>query len=243
MYQLIAHRGASSEAPENTLAAVRRALEIGVDCIEVDVHLSHDGHPVVIHDPVAGRTAWGAAGKRISEMPLAEIKGLDAGSWFGASFSGEPVPTLDELLQIPRASTGLMIEIKRGHTALERLGSAVIKSIHASPQDLLMVGSYSAALLLHMQKKAPALALAGIVENQHLLNSFQGLKLKRMVLWYKLLSPYLVANLHDEGLEVWTFTVDDLKVAQFLLSIGVDGIITNNPRFMKEALKNGSSFY
>lgn len=237
-YKLIAHRGASSEAPENTSAAIKRALEIGVDYIELDVHLSQDGHPIVIHDAVLGRTTRGAEGKRISELTLAEIKKLDAGSWFSEAHAGEVIPTLDEILKIPRGDTGLMIEIKRGHLAFERLNAAVLKSMRAAviQKSPLLLGSFSAALLYHMHAEDPNLSLAGIVEDINLLSSFQPLPLKRMVLWYKLINPALVNTLHEEGQEVWAFTVDDLEVAKFLLSIGVDGIITNKPQYLKDSL-------
>lgn len=235
MTKLIAHRGASSEAPENTLSAIQRALEIGVDCIEIDVHLTADEQLVLIHDAVIGRTARGAVGKRIASMTLSEIQKLDAGSWFGESFKGEKVPTLDQLLELERGSTGIMIEVKHGHAFPEPLAAALVKSFRAAPkQDGLIVGSFSVLLLEAVQKLDLEIPLMGIVEKKPLLTSFDHLNLKYMALWYKLINPPLLAVSHDAGQKIWTFTVDDLKTARFLISIGIDGIITNKPRQLKE---------
>lgn len=235
MIQLIAHRGASSEAPENTMSAIRQALEIGVDCVEIDVHLTADGKLVLIHDAIIGRTAWGAAGKRIADMPLSEIQKLDAGSWFGAQFKGETVPTLDQLLQLDRKATGIMIEVKHGHAFPEPLAAAIVKSFRSAPkQETLIVGSFSVLLLEAVQKMDPDIPLMGIVEKKPLLTSFDHLNLKYMALWYKLINPPLLDACHEAGQKIWTFTVDDLNTARFLMSIGIDGIITNKPRQLKE---------
>lgn len=235
MTKLIAHRGASSEAPENTLSAICRALEIGVDCVEIDVHLTADEQVVLIHDAVIGRTAWGAAGKRIADMTLSEIQKLDAGSWFGDTFKGEKVPTLDQLLKMDCGSTGIMIEVKHGHAFPEPLAAAIVKSFHSScRQDTLIVGSFSVLLLEAIQKMDPDIPLMGIVEKKPLLSSFDHLNLKYMALWYKLINPSLLDACHEAGQKIWTFTVDDLDTARFLMSIGVDGIITNRPRQLKE---------
>lgn len=104
--KLIAHRGASAEAPENTLAAFRRALEIGVDGIELDVYVSRDGVPVVVHDPELPGLG------KVEELSLADIRKFDAGGWFDRRFAGEKIPTLDEVLKLPLGKTFLMIELK-----------------------------------------------------------------------------------------------------------------------------------
>lgn len=224
---LIAHRGASSEAPENTFSAIQRALQIGVDAIEIDVHLSRDGHLIVIHDANISRTTNAPADKKISEMSLAEIKTLDAGSWFSSSFANERLPTLTEVLAIDRGPTELMIEVKRGHADLDHLAEAVVKTL-AAAQNIL-VGSFSSKLLEKVQKLNPKLPLIGIAEKEELLESFDKLNLKKMALWYKITTPALIKKYS----QVWCFTVDDMKTAQFLTSIGVAGIITNRPGEMK----------
>ena len=105
-----AHRGASSRAPENTLAAFEEAIGLGVDAIELDVHLSADGIPVVIHDEWVDRTTDGHG--LVSALTFGALRGLDAGAWFDRRFRGERIPSLDEALDLTRERCGLNIEIK-----------------------------------------------------------------------------------------------------------------------------------
>lgn len=108
---VIAHRGFSGMAPENTLVAFGQALELGCDAIECDVHCTADGHVVIMHDATVDRTTDGSG--PIAGMTLAELKRLDAGSWKDAAYAGEPVPTLAEALQLIGGRAGLIIEIKQ----------------------------------------------------------------------------------------------------------------------------------
>ncbi|HEY8531638.1 MAG TPA: glycerophosphodiester phosphodiesterase family protein, partial [Limnochorda sp.] len=110
---ILAHRGASAEAPENTLAAFRLALEQGADGFELDIHRTRDGHLVVCHDERVDRTTDGTG--FIGSMTLAELKKLDAGRWFDARFAGERIPTLDEVWALVEEAGGirlLNIEVK-----------------------------------------------------------------------------------------------------------------------------------
>ena len=106
----IAHRGASGSAPENTAAAFERAIRIGVDAIEVDVHGTSDGRVVVLHDPTLDRTTdrcgW------VREQTLEQIRHADAGAWFGREFRGEQVPQLEEAIEMTRHRALLLVEIK-----------------------------------------------------------------------------------------------------------------------------------
>jgi glycerophosphoryl diester phosphodiesterase len=110
--RIVAHRGASIDAPENTLAAFRRAWELGVECVELDVRLTRDGAVVVIHDDTTARTA--GVDRPVAAQTLAEIRALDAGAWRGARFAGEKIPTLAEAIAtIPSGGT-LFVELKTG---------------------------------------------------------------------------------------------------------------------------------
>ena len=109
---MVAHRGASAEAPENTLAAFRLALQQGAPAVECDVHLSADGCPVVIHDETVDRTTNGKGA--VVGLTRAALRGLDAGSWRGPRFAGEPIPTLEEALELCAGRARLFIEIKMG---------------------------------------------------------------------------------------------------------------------------------
>ncbi|NMC71778.1 MAG: hypothetical protein GYA57_17165 [Myxococcales bacterium] len=116
---VIAHRGASAYAPENTLAAFRQARDLGADWFELDCTLSADGHVVVIHDDTLDRTTSGHG--PVEALPLAELQRLDAGGWFGPEFAGEPIPSLDAALALGDETTGVYVEVKRcpGDESLE----------------------------------------------------------------------------------------------------------------------------
>src|SRR5690554_2404438 len=111
---IYAHRGASAYAPENTGAAFRKALDMKADGIELDVHLSKDGHVVVIHDEKVDRTSNGKG--LIRDLKLDELKSLDFGAWFSSEFAGEPIMTLDEVLSLLDGWDGILnIELKSGY--------------------------------------------------------------------------------------------------------------------------------
>lgn len=227
---IIAHRGASAEAPENTLSSIRKALEIGADFIEIDVHLSRDGIPVVVHDPHLERTTNLQKKERVNDWDLARIKSLDAGRWFHSDFAGERIPTLEEILSLDLGNTGLMIEIKKGHSSLSTLVNEVINRLNNANGKQIIVGSFSAHILELFKNKAPHIELMPIIKDFHMLPVMQKLEFKTITLYYKMVTPYLVSNFHESGKSVWAYTVDNPKIAEFLKSIGLDGLITNNPR-------------
>ncbi|MGH2352028.1 MAG: glycerophosphodiester phosphodiesterase, partial [Chloroflexota bacterium] len=109
---IVAHRGASGLAPENTLAAFRLALDLGAPAVECDVHLAADGAPVVIHDPRVDRTTSGSGDVRA--LTLDHLRRLDAGSWFSARFAAERIPTLDETLAVCTGRARVFVELKVG---------------------------------------------------------------------------------------------------------------------------------
>jgi glycerophosphoryl diester phosphodiesterase len=109
-FMVIAHRGASSYAPENTLAAFDLALDLGYGHLELDVDLTRDGHIIVMHDETVDRTTNGT--EPVRSQTLAELRALDAGAWFGAQFAGERVPTFAEVLERYRGRVHLHTELK-----------------------------------------------------------------------------------------------------------------------------------
>jgi glycerophosphoryl diester phosphodiesterase len=134
---VIAHRGASAYAPENTLAAFRAARELGADWFELDCTLSADGEVVVIHDDTLDRTTSGRG--PVDALTFAELQRLDAGSWFGPEFAGEPLPSLAAALALGDAATGVYVEIKRerGDEALEAELAALLGGGRALPDPAL----------------------------------------------------------------------------------------------------------
>ncbi len=150
--RIVAHRGASHEAPENTLAAFRRAWELGVECVELDVHLTKDGEVVVMHDPNTRRTtghdSW------IAERTLAELKQLDAGAWKSEAFVGERIPTIQEVIAtIPRGRT-LFIELKSGLDTVPAVARA-IRAANPEPRAHLALQNFNAEGLVALAKELP----------------------------------------------------------------------------------------
>ena len=135
----IAHRGASSEAPENTLAAVRRAVQLGADMVEVDVQRTHDGVLVLMHDATLTRTTDAAlvfpdrAPWSVADFSYADLRRLDAGGWMSSRYAGEPVPTLLDVLRLLQGTrTGLLLEVKMPELH-PGIAADVVSTLHAVP--------------------------------------------------------------------------------------------------------------
>ena len=227
----IAHRGASAVAPENTLAAFEKAEALGADGVELDVRLCADGVPVVIHDASVDRTTGGSG--RVADMPLTQLKELDAGSWFGPAFSKEPIPTLTETLETVGGKLILNIELK-GEGLLNRgLVRAVVDVIrkHGLGKRVLL-SAFNPFTLRRVQKIAPQLPTALLYASASLPH-FASLIARRP---YAALHPHVAAlsaehvdriRRHNHRIHVWT--VDDPREMRRLIRWDVDGIITNVP--------------
>lgn len=217
-YALIAHRGASHEAPENTLSAIKRALELPVQAIEIDVHLSKDLIPVVIHDETLLRTTGSPL--KVADLTLKELKELDAGRWFSPHFKGEKIPTLEEILALPFHGKQLMVELKE----IEGPKSAFVHIVHelTKHHSHIFLGSFSPEILKEALKKSHP--LIGIAEDWQNYNAFREMGIQHFAL-----DQALITNpFKDSGL-FWSFTVDCHLEAKRLHSLGVHGIISNNP--------------
>jgi len=160
---VVGHRGSSGTAPENTLASFRQAIEAGVDMIELDVRMTKDFHLVVIHDRTVDRTTGGHGA--VSAKSLQELKLLDAGSWFGARYRGEQIPTLREVMDILPARVGLNIEVKtdgdtRPGRALEE--SLVLILREQRMQGPCLVSSFDHRHLRRLHQLDPELLLGAL---------------------------------------------------------------------------------
>ena len=228
-----AHRGASAVAPENTVAAFRTAEAAGADGIELDVHLSRDGVPVVIHDETVDRTTDGHG--RVAAMPLEQLRQLDAGTWFSHSFAGETVPTLEEVFAWAADRLRLNVEIKAVPAGL-----AVIELLRAYPLARVLISSFDHALLERLRLQNPDLPLAFLVETR-----FWGRAVRRAVSCraesvhprYDLLSRPLMAACRQHGLAVHCWTVDRPDVCNSLRRLGAAGIFTNDPALITRHLR------
>lgn len=236
---IIAHRGNSSEAPENTLPAFRSAAEIGVSFLECDVHLSKEEIPVIIHDHLLFRTTDNPNPIAIDDLSLEQIKALDVGLWFHESFRGQEVLTLSELLDSPLNEANLMLEVKEGSAPEARLAEAVVDDLlrHSEkpPNRNIIVGSLSPEVLKHVKELAPrqpTIAIIGNIENIHQYPDPDIYALNNNVI-----SEALIKEIHQEGKKVWIWTVDEPEEMIRLINMDVDGIITNKPRLLKELLQ------
>lgn len=235
-FKLIAHRGASAEAPENTLVAMHQAVEIGVDFIEFDVRLTRDGIPVIFHDASLARTTTSRKALHICDLNFEQIRELDAGSWFDPKFSGEKIPTLEEVLQAKFKPSRLMIEIKSSYQPASKITEKTLEVIEKTKfnPDSFVIGSMSLSIIEELQRQAPHLNIIGIAEKAQNIAIFLERNINLMALWYKLLDPSLIEFLHKRNVEVWSFTIDDPKVASSLQACSIDGIITNHPRVIRQ---------
>ncbi len=220
-----AHRGASALAPENTLAAFRVAEAAGAAGLELDVQLSRDGVPVVLHDATVERTSDGRG--PVAELPLAELRQFDAGSWFSTAFAGEKIPTLQEILVWGGSRLRFNIEIKDSAA-----GQAVLDLSRLYRQASIVVSSFDHDLLRRLRRRAPQLPLAFLWEQPDWLNAVEraaACAAESFNPRYDCLSADLVAACHHRGMAVYPWTVDKDEDFEECRRLAVDGIFCNDP--------------
>lgn len=239
-----AHRGAAARAPENTIAAFEEAIRLGVDAIEMDVRLSADGVPVVMHDDRVDRRTDGRGS--IRTMTLAEIKRLDAGSWFARRYRGERVPRLSEALECIRGRCGLNLEIKAwlslGRLPLARrymtreefrpVAAAVAREIGASGfRGFLVISSFSRAALETLRAAMPRAPLGLVVRRsmRGLHPAHRDLGLCAVHPHVRLATPRRFRAAHGLGLAVFAWPVNDPTEMQRLTALGADGLMSSDP--------------
>ncbi|MFD8015492.1 glycerophosphodiester phosphodiesterase family protein [Streptomyces sp. NPDC058955] len=228
---VIAHRGASSAAPENTLAAGEVARRAGVEWIENDVRPSRDGVPYVIHDATVDRTTDGTGAVR--ELTSARLDALDAGSWFAPSFAGARVPTLAAQLADLRERGGrLLLEIKGPHSEAEV--ARIVRDVRGQRMtDRVLVQSFDAVSLQYVRELAPELPRALLRDRLDAdpVAVARDLGLASYHVSDKGLAarPGAVAELHAAGVAVNVWTVDAPARWRALAELGVDGVITDRP--------------
>jgi glycerophosphoryl diester phosphodiesterase len=233
----IAHRGASGYAPENTLAAFRRAVAQGVTFIETDLHLTRDVHFVAIHDDTVDRTTSGRG--PVKQLTLAEIRKLDAGAWFASEFIGERVPILEEILDFSRKHDVVFyLELKSdGFWGGEH---ALISALRDSGEiQRMVIISFDPAILANLRKLEPLL-MTGILSDGQLANPFeQALEIgaRQLVLRGDLLTPNLLQEAHRRDIQVVCWTVNQPAHMRLLASAGVDGIMSDYPDRLLASLK------
>jgi glycerophosphoryl diester phosphodiesterase len=222
---LYAHRGASAEAPENTLVAFRRALEVGADGIELDVHLSADGVPVVIHDDTLERTTDGYG--PVAAQSQDSLARLDAGAWFAPAFAGEELPTLEATLRLLAGRLRLNLEVKEA-----RAGVAVLDLLRYFPRADAVVSSFDYGLLVRLRQIAPELPLAVLQDAGNWHRALARAEALRACAFHPradLVNRPLIAACRRRHLPVYAWTVDDPGLARSLTRMGIAGLFTNDP--------------
>jgi glycerophosphoryl diester phosphodiesterase len=233
-FTILAHRGASLQAPENTLAAFRAARAVGADGIELDVHLSADGVPVVIHDETLERTTDGRG--RVDERTLIQLQQLDAGSWFDPAFAGEPLPTLEQVLDWAGDRLRLNVEIKAAAA-----GRAVLDLLAGFPRARVLVSSFDHALLAALHEREPRLPLGFLVDTPFWRRALARAAACRAASLHPrvdLVSRPLLTACRRAGQAVYPWTVDAPEPARRLRSLGVAGLFTNDPAGLARALRS-----
>ena len=232
--QVIAHRAGAALAPENTLAALECAIQIGADIAEVDVQMTKDGVVVAMHDDSLERTTdlcccvW--------EANWATVRQADAGSWYSVNYAGEKIPTLEELLLAAKGRIQLMIEIKcTGHE--QGVVEKVVPMIQsAGMEQECTIGCADISLLRLSKTLAPELETVhiGAVAD---LDLYALDYVDRYSLPIKTLTNESVARAKSEGKKIYTWTIDTEEEIRTALNCGVDGFVTDNPPLAMELLQ------
>lgn len=232
--KIIAHRGASAYAPENTLASFKKAYELGARWLEFDVVLTRDQVPIIFHDATTTRTT-DTPDLLISELTLSEVKKLDAGRWFSPEFAGEAIPTLEEvLLFMLKHNMQANIEIKSAphqEAKTSVLALEVLKT-YWSHAPFPLISSFSETSLQAARDTDPHIPLAFIQDTweEKTASILESLSCVCINLNYQHLSgSELIKSIKNRGYSVLCYTINDAKTAKNLFQWGVDGIFTNHP--------------
>ena len=227
----IGHRGAAGHAPENTLASIRKAANLGARWVEFDVMLSHDGIPILMHDNTLNRTTNGKG--PISAQSLNDLRTLDAGSWFDESFADEPIPTLAETLLLAEAlGLGCNVEIKPAPETSEETAKAVIEVVNSSqiPFSIIM-SSFSETVIGTLHKylfdTPRGLLVNKVPEDWH--SKLQKWDCFSLHCNHKYLSQDQAKSIKSADYHLLCYTVNDPERAALLFNWGVDAIFSDYP--------------
>ncbi len=234
----VAHRGASGYAPENTMAAFSKAVELKSDYIELDVQLTKDGRLAVIHDTTVDRTTIGTG--LVGNLTFEQIRALDAGSWFGPEFAGEKIPLLEEVLDKFRGKVGILIEIKSPslYPGIEQKVANALKqrNMDRPKNEKIIVQSFDFHSMKRFHKLLPDVPIGVLT---YLDEEVTDAMLEEFKAYADFVNPSLslvnkslVDKIHAMDMRVMAWTVRSRSVVDPLLQAGVDGIITDYPDYI-----------
>jgi glycerophosphoryl diester phosphodiesterase len=226
-FLVIAHRGASSYAPENTVAAYDLALEMEVRHIELDVELTSDNQVVVIHDDTVDRTTDGTG--PVTSYSLEALKSLDAGAWFDPQFSGQRIPTFEEVLGLYKGRLHFHTEIKGRSPTLARHTADVIRK--QGVEEQVTITSFQYERLREMRTYAPELPAGWLVRevNDTIIAQAHEIGLSQLCPQANTVTPELVYRLHAEGLFPRAWGVTNKELMAQVVHAGADGMTVNFP--------------
>jgi glycerophosphoryl diester phosphodiesterase len=226
----MAHRGASAYAPDNTIEAINKAFELGADGIEIDVQMSRDGELFLFHDwdleKVTGDKAL------ITSKTMAEIKKIDAGSWFSSKFAGIKLPTLEEAFDAVPKGKIVNIEIKKTSVDTREVEDKVVKCVRdMGMTERVIISSFNHKTIAKIEKidseiKTALIIASMLINPVRYLSSFRCYSL-HPVFYYA--DADLINELHDNNIKIYPWVVNDAGYARVLTDAGCDGIITNYP--------------
>jgi len=233
--KIIAHRGASFEAPENTVASAKLAWEKGADAVEVDIYLSKDNKIICIHDSNTKRTT--GQDHKISETESNVLRTLDAGSFKDEKYKGEKLPYLDEIIRTVPRGKELVVEIKCGSEVLPYLAEVVRKYQNNIKFTFI---SFSYETIADTKKMFPGNSCYWLCSNAGLFEkTFEKVSpagLEGVSLSWSIINENVIRKASDLNLEVYSWTVDDPAEAKRLITLGVKGITTNRPGWLNEQI-------
>ena len=223
---IMGHRGAKALEPENTLLSIKRAMEIGVDAVEIDVQLTKDKEVVVIHDSTVDRTTNGKG--PVGSYTLEEIKKLDAGK-------GEKIPTLKEVIEFVKDKVGLIIELKEEGTEDKVVGLINKHSLYGGAY-VISFWHMAVKRVKEMDSRIKTgVLLVGCPVDACIARSASA---DALVMNYAFVSKGLVDKAHQEGLKVFIWNIDDRDMLKPYVDMGVDGIGSNDPRVLVEYFRS-----
>jgi len=229
---IVAHRGAAGKAPENTLAAVRQAIEDETDWVEIDVQETADGRVVVVHDSDFMKLS--GVPLKIWEGSFEQVREIDVGSWFGAEFADERVPTLREVLEAARGRAGVVIELKYyGHDQeLEQRVVDIVEDTNMVSEVAVMSLKYEG--IQKMRKLRPDWSLGLLSATA--VGDLAGLDADFLAVSTGMAKPGFIRRAHAAGKRLFVWTVNDPVAISRMISLGVDGVITDEPEMAREVL-------
>ncbi len=236
--KVIAHRGFSGVAPENTLISFQKAIEVGADYLEFDVHKSKDGKLFVVHDASVKRTSSNHATGNIAEMSSKAIRKVRVGysEKFGCTFKNEKIPTLRKVLKLARHKMKVCVELKVGGIETD-----VLKTINdLDMHDEVIIFSFHYPILSKIRALDPKIPMLHLIEkaDDKTIDNAKKINCNAIGVGYSTaVTPEFLESAHHNGIEVWKWTVNNEDEMRKLIHIGIDGIITNYPDKALEILK------